>query len=215
VVRSRIADPNLAQRNEAWERKCRLALKHKMEKLYVKRADWKEELINFARNRVDTGALSNKAAKRFCKIMQSTLEEKVSYTEFRHALLEAAYGCHCSDLGLKDEAWKEYFCAQLDTKIFALLPHNKQKQLIESGMITHDPNWKCEMHDLRTLWLVNPGSGELEMCDYLPDLQKVTFRSQKEWFPQELGERRAWTFPDNYIAWKHGPLFNVKKMMEI
>jgi hypothetical protein len=215
VIHSRTADTRLRSRNHEWERKCKLALKNKMNKLYVKRGDWKDELINFARNRVDSIALSNTEIKRFNKIIQSKMVVDVSITDFRMSVLEAAYDCHCRDLALNDNEWKDFFCEQIDTKLFELLPQRQQKLLIQSGMITHDPNWKLEMHDFRTLWMVNPGSGELEMCNYLPDLKRVSFRCQKEWFPQVLGEKRGWTFPDNYIAWNNEPLFNVKKLMEI
>jgi hypothetical protein len=215
VIHSRAADSRFGSRNAVWERKCKVALKNKMDKLFVKRGDWKDALIEFARNRVDTIALSANAVKRFHKLIQSGMDENVSYTDFRHRILQAAYDCHCRDLAQKDKEWKDFFCEQIDTKIFELLSNRHQKQLIESGIITHDPNWKLELYDIRTIWLVNPGSGELEMCDYLPDLNKVTFRSQKEWFPQVLGEKRGWTFPDNFLAWKHGPLFKVKEMMEI
>lgn len=215
VVQSRAADPKIDSRNAEWERKCKLALKNKMDKLYVKRGDWKEGLIEFARNRVDTISLSNKAVKRFNKMIESIMDEDVSYTDFRQAILQAAYDCHCQDLCFKDKDWKSFFCEEIDTKLFEFLSKKNQQKLIESGIITHDPNWKLEMYDFRTMWLVNPGSGQLEMCNYIPDLNQVTFRSQKEWFPETLGPRRGWTFPDNYLAWNHGPLFNVKKMMEI
>ncbi len=214
VVHSRAADPIIGTRNNDWERKCKLALQHKMDQVYTKYGDWKERLIDFARNRKDTIALSEKAVRRFKAKMQEKIEGNISYKDFRAAVLEEAYNQHCQDLCNKDSKWKENFCENFDTKIFKTMSGRKQKQLIGTGIVTHDPNWKREMNDYRIIWLVNPGTGNLEMCNYLPDLALVSFRGQKEWFPQG-GEHGGWDFPDNYVAWKNGPLFNVKKLMAI
>jgi hypothetical protein len=215
VAEARAADPRIGARNGPWEKLCTRAIRTLSKRLMAdsdtngkiskKNA---QALIDFARNREDSVSLSQKAIIAFLKRVQS-ISYASSVKEFRTALLNAAYDAHKLDTNIDDHGWKILLAEELDSYLFTLLPEIQRQQLLQSAIITHDPNWKAGVHDYRFAFMVNPGSGEIELCCYLPDLKKISFMDQTDWFPK--GKHAYWEFPDNYRAYASQPLFNVKK----
>ena len=212
IVQSRAADPKIGERNGPWDQRCFRMLTKKMQNININAIDWRNQLIEFARDRSDHIYLSEESSRLFRKKMEA-VPEKISITEFRTAVLKNAYDVHCEELCGIDKEWKNKLLEFFDSKIFDLLSPAEKKKLIASGIITHDPNWKSEMHDRRVIWLINPGSGKLEFCNFIPDTGAVTFREQEGWFPQNKGPYQNWEFPNNVLKWSDRTLFKRKKLL--
>ncbi|MEM1282062.1 MAG: hypothetical protein AAGG81_00770 [Chlamydiota bacterium] len=167
-------------------------------------------IIEFARNRRDVMELSLLGKEKFMKLMNE-VPYGLSIKDFRKALVEKITIVRKEEMGLTkdDKDWEEKLMEQIDTKIFELLPEETRSTLIESGLVTDDPNWSSGVHALFFIWMVNPGTGELELCHYNKDLQKVEFIHQDIWFPKKKGY--YWYLPKNYVTFHGEPTFNVKK----
>lgn len=213
VAKARAADPMIEDRNSTWEQQFAKGLHNYFKTLEsendLDESEIKESLITFARDQEDSMALSANAIKLFlneaCKIPSG-----LSIKDFRQAVVNAASLAHESDVHMKDGSWKIKLSVVIDNRLFAMLTNEKQEQLLNSAIITHDPNWREGIYDFRTGFMVNPGSGKLEFCRFLPDLKKVNFFEQNAWFPTGT-KHGSWQFPDNYRTYASAPLFNVKK----
>jgi hypothetical protein len=220
VFKSRAADKKIGERNRVWEDRFQRVFNNFAIRLVPDSADGinkisrstAEKLIDFARNRKDTMALGPAAVRRFKNLMRR-VPRGASVSEFRKALVSAAYRAKCEEIGGEDPKWKEKFCEYLDSKLFAILPDEAKERLVRSGIVTHDTNWKKGIHDIHFIFLVNPGTAEIELARYSPDTKKVKFMDQKDWFPQG-GKHANWQFPDNYRVWSGAPLFNVKEHID-
>ena len=220
VFKSRAADKKIGERNRVWEDRFQRVFNNFAIRLVPDSADGinkisrstAEKLIDFARNRKDTMALGPAAVRRFKNLMRR-VPRGASVSEFRKALVSAAYRAKCEEIGGKDPKWKEKFCEYLDSKLFKILPDETKERLVRSGIVTHDTNWKKGIHDIHFIFLVNPGTAEIELARYSPDTKKVKFMDQKDWFPQG-GKHANWQFPDNYRVWSGAPLFNVKEHID-
>lgn len=221
TAHSRAADPKIGKRNAPWEGRCERSLRNYAKTLVAEnRMDMRvqrgiaEQLINFARNRKDTLALSPTAVQAFIEKARA-IPNRLSVQEFRSAAIQAACEAHRMDVHRNDSQWKEKLCEEFDTKLFTVLPMGDQQKLIQSGIVTHDPNWKNGIYDYRSIFMVNPGTGKIEFCKYLPDLQSVRFMEQDAWFPRKQGGHGYWEFPENYRVYDEQPFFNVRKHMDL
>ncbi|MEC7839491.1 MAG: hypothetical protein VX777_05590 [Chlamydiota bacterium] len=221
VISSRAEDPNIGSRNVYWERKFSSILKNKTKQLagnrdlsekVTKRLG--EKIIDFARNRTDIMHLSENAINHLLEMVR-VFPKSLSNSEFRAKLMEAASLVRKNDLGLPgaDNRWDSMLARCLDNKIYELLPANQKKRLTVTGIVTDDTNWSDDVHVIFFTWLVNPGSGQLELCQYNKDLNKVSFMNQVGWFSRK--EYSRWTLPKNYVTYAHEPIFNVKKFTGI
>lgn len=222
VISSRAGDKNIGKRNAPWEQQFKIILGNFVKKLVSSEDDrtkkidksTADKLLDFARNRVDSIALSEQASKKFLELMKQ-VPSGLSVKEFRKAVVKSAYTARCEYLYCNDPGWKTSFCEYLDTKLFTALPKKSQEKLISSGIITHDTNWKEQVHDIHFIFLVNPGTGNIELTRFHPDTQVVGFMDQSDWFPKKSKGHGCWKFPDNYRSWSDAPLFNVKKYMDV
>lgn len=222
VVESRAADPNIGKRNLPWEKSFKLFFHKLVKKLVPSEEERKKQIsveaaakmLDYARNRKDIIALSEGASKHFERLMEK-VPHGLTVKEFRSAAVNAAYDARCNDLHGSDPAWKEKFSSFFDDKLFSVLPTKDKQKLIASGIVTHDTNWHSGVHDLLFIFLVNPGTGKIEMATFNQDEQKVNFMAQSHWFPRKEKRHGYWEFPDNYRVWKGAPLISVKRLMGI
>ncbi len=221
VFLSRAEDVKIGERNRVWEQRFKTVLNNRIKQLIPNQTDWRRKiqrdiamkLIDFARNRQDTIVLVPDAARRFLAYMER-VPLGISITDFRKTVADAAYRARCEILCGLDPEWKGKFCEYLDTKLFSVLSEESRNRLIESGIVTHDTNWKEEIHNIHFIFLVNPGTAQIELARFNPDTKEVTFMSQDDWFPRKSGGHGYWLFPDNYRVWPGQPLFNVRKHIE-
>lgn len=201
VAFARASDANIAKRNACWERIFARRLAKKL-----KDGHDKEALIDFARNRKNDNCLSKNSRSRFLE-RAAKISPKLSANQFRQELIKEAYEVYTDQQGGLDRGWKEHLCKSFDTKLFSLLPEQIRHELIKTGIATHDFNWKRGVHDCHALFMVNPATAKLELCNYMPDTGEIEFMPQGDWF------KGSWEFPRNYIAYESGPLFPYKKLM--
>lgn len=213
VFKSRADDINIRERNHCWENRYKTVFHKRMRELVSEEEmnkplsrDVADELFDFARNHKDSIRLSDSGVEKFREAM-SALPKKLSVQEFRKALVDAAYKIHCEDKGILNKDWKENFCLRVDTTLFSMLPKADQNRVIDAGIVTHDTNWKVSVYDCHLMFTVNPCSGELEICKYLPDLRNLSFMDQHEWFKNK---HNGWDFPNNYRVYAEAPLFKKK-----
>lgn len=221
VAHARAADPRIGKRNAPWEGRCERALRNYAKTLVAEGGMERritrgiaDQLIAFAKNRKDTLALSPTAVQTFLEGARG-IPGRLSVQEFRDAVIKIACEAHRMDVHRKDSNWKEKLCEEFDTKLFTVLPQEDQQRLIQSGIVTHDPNWKNGIYDFRSIFMVNPGTGKIEFCKYLPDLQTIRFMGQDAWFPSKQGGHGYWDFPENYRVYDEEPFFNVRKHMDL
>ncbi len=218
VVLARAADPVVGKRNHIWEQRFATALRNKI--LAV--VDWGDPItketasaiIDFARNRRDIVELSTAGREKFIQLMAEA-PYGLSVQEFRKTLVDHITAIRKEGMGISkvDSEWIEKITQHLDNKIFELLPEKEREALIASGLVTDDPNWCDGVHSLFFMWVVNPGTGKLELCRYNKDLQNVEFMHQGIWFPKKKGY--YWSLPKNYVTFHGAPTFNVKKFTGI
>ncbi len=222
VAIARSKDARIGKRNPYWERVFAASLREFVKKLIpeydpgspIEKAKAKQ-LIGFARNREDKLALSPTAITYFLDLTK-TFPSNLTISGFNRYISQAAYKARVSDIAREDKGWLPALHEHLDSKLFSLLPKTTRTQAIENGIITHDTNWKSEIHNLFFIFMVNPSSGKLEMAVYNPDLEEVSFMKQSAWFPKGKNNMYAcWNFPDNYRVWPGEPIINVKKMLDI
>lgn len=211
VFKSRAADDNIKEHNKTWEGKYSRIFHNKMKSLISEDdmnksipRDIVETMLDFARNHRDTNKFSPEASAKFRELM-SEAPTGLNIHEFREIVVKNAYKVHVEERGMIHKKWKEDLCPFLDSKLFALLPKKARECIINSGIVTHDSNWKVSVYNCHLMFTINPGSGQLELCKYLPDLNELTFMDQPDWFPEK--ERGKWQFPDNYRVYKDEPLF--------
>lgn len=217
VFDSRVCDVNIAERNKRWESRFTKILNKQLLTLIpddqLQKAIPQEAaaaLIDFARNHKDSRAFSKQAADKF-RLQMAVAPKDATVREFRKLVVDIASEIHEEDKGLKDNQWASSFCKFIDTKLFRLLPDEDRKKIIDAGIITHDSNWKVGIHNCSLMFTVNPASGQLELCKYVPDLESLSFMSQDGWFP--TGKRHGyWQFPDNYRVYSEEPLFQKRKI---
>lgn len=216
VFQSRADDTNIGERNKYWERRFKIVFNKKVKSLVEDEEMDKpisreiaEELLSFARNHKDTNKLSEEGVEKFREAM-AALPKRLSVQDFRKELVETAYKIHCAEKGLPDKHWRGTFKNFVDTTLFSLLSKADQSKIINAGIITHDSNWKVSVYDCHLMFTINPGSGKLELCKYLPDINHLSFMGQDSWFPK--GKHVGWEFPNNYRVYKEEPLFNMKKL---
>jgi hypothetical protein len=217
VTHARKLDPSIGKRYHYWESHYSLALKNFIntqlpdtswdEPITKKAAD---TIINFARNRSDVMGLSAESKEKLVQLMSDEPYGQ-SIQAFRKSLIDHSTTVRKEEMGLSkpDKEWIEKITEQLDNKIFELLPVEERQELIASGLVTDDPNWCDGVHSLFFMWVVNPGTGKLELCRYNKDLQNIEFMHQKCWFPKKKGY--YWSLPKNYVTYPGEPTFNVKK----
>jgi len=216
VIFARASDPKINNRNAYWEKFCK---KHLEKILKVFTRDQTLELavkdinihkfVNFACNRVDSVALSSKASQRFLKLA-AELPKSLSYKNFRNNILDLALKVREEDFVYFDKKWIKNIESNLDTKLFAQLSKKEKNHLIKSGIVVADTNWQRHLHDVFFMFLVNPGSGKLEMAQYEIDRKRVTFMDQYSWF-----EKGHWSLPKHYLRYEEEPIINPHEMTEM
>lgn len=203
IFKARSEDPKIGRRNPFWERSFNAIFRRKLEEVLEGREeeaklslDEAHHLIAFARNMVDTKKISDEGIQR---IKDSANFSLIGLTipHFKQKLLDLAFNVYSKERGYKAPQWKEGLSTLLDNKIYSLMPREKQLLLSEVGIVAYDTNWKDGIHNIYFIYTVNPGTGQLELCRYIPDLKHLTFMSQKEWFPKGK-EGARWNLPDNY-----------------
>lgn len=217
LVESRRQDPRIGKANPHWEGKLKSIFAKKMP-LLLPYVDFQSSitqehralLLDYARHRQDTIALS---ASEIQEIRQAVanLPEALSAQAFRKALVKCAFEAHCKALGYSPKKWKKMIESLIDNRLLEVLPASAIQKLKQSALITSDTNWTMGIHHIFFAYLVNPGSGELELCDYNKDTKAIYFRPQGEWFPKGK-EGRAWEFPGQYRTYASAPIFNFRKI---
>lgn len=218
VYTSRAADPNIGERNSYWEKQFALIFNHKLKSLIQDVDDSEkipediaESMLDFARNHRDTNKFSPEDIEKF-RTAAADIPKRLSVQAFREEVVNIAYKIHCDSKGRDDKSWKKSFAVLVDTKLFKFLPKKDQEAIINTGIVTHDSNWKVTVYDCHLMFTVNPGSGKLELCKYEPDLNSLSFMGQSEWFPSGKNHG-SWQFPDNYRVFQGRPLFNMNKLL--
>lgn len=218
VSDARASDERIGCRNAVWENQLAKKLDLLLNSLInnnelqeIVSNETAKVMIDFARNQEDSFALSPNATAKFLQDADK-IPHGLSIKDFRNAIAEVALNAHTADVIVRDKTWKNKLATEIDNRLFEMLDENKKEKLLNSAIITHDPNWKKGVYDYRLGFMINPGTGNLEFFRFLPDLKSVTFFDQKDWFPMGKGHG-SWQFPDNYRTYATGPLFNVKKYM--
>ncbi|MBA3958066.1 MAG: hypothetical protein H0X51_06705 [Parachlamydiaceae bacterium] len=106
------------------------------------------------------------------------LPESLSVTDFRNALIQE----------LKDVAPAEFtrynsvFIRSIDTLLFNVaLPPEQRKILAQSSLHFADSNWQHKAKDIHFCFVVNPGTGLLEVCEVLEDGSGLLALDQDKW----------------------------------
>lgn len=213
---SRAQDPQIKEREKYWEERFEKVIRAKLLSLMGKGAlrnpisiKHAKRMVAFVKNHIDTNKLSPKGAQKLREEM-AQVYPPITLVEFRKALVNKAYAIHIEEKGVKDEEWKRNFATAIDTELFKLLPVQDRETIIESGIVTHDSNWKIEIYNCHFMFTVNPMTGKLEYCRYIPDTKRLAFMNQDHWFPSG-GHKGHWWFPDNYRVYSSEPLFNENK----
>jgi len=221
VIDSRARDPKVGKRYRPWEETFKRRLNNEIKALVPDAADGSRltretvrSLINFVRNRKDRLALSPEGAQRFRSEAQE-LPSGMSNTEYRKALVEIAQRVHQEEIasGVKDKFWLEKFVPLLDNKLLSILNPGQVQQLMNSAICTSDTNWRDGIHAIHFIFMVNPGSGEIELCRWVPDTSEVGFMEQTAWFPKKEGH--DWNLPKNYHVFEHEPMVRIKELVEV
>lgn len=213
-------DPRVGRRYLDWERRSGQSLKNKAMMLLAKKdpkkaagRDFVRELVSFARDREDSYAFSKEAQAKLHRLA-SSIPKKLSNTEFRTALYEIAKHVHEEEVGYRhDHGWSEKILEALDTKLMALLPEEEREVLLESGILVADTNWKEGVKDIYFMFMVNPGSGKIEMMRYRPDDEVISAQGQTDWFFKKGNTH--WELPKNYIRFAEEPMINLHSTVEM
>lgn len=98
--------------------------------------------------------------------------------KFREAIFELSKAC-------KEDFCREIDLTRLKIQIDKLISENLtpslMKKLKSSAVIVADTNWFNGIHDIFLCFMVNPGSGELELCKTYDNMEQFFFIDQKEW----------------------------------
>lgn len=219
VAESRTGDPKVSERNEIWENNYKKVLKKKLISLHphlVWKDKIKEEtakaLLDYAKTRKDSIAFTAKGTEQLVRLMKN-IEGDLSICQFRKILLANAYKVHCEELFEKDNRWLNLIAEYIDEMLFKVLPEEYQDKLINAGIVTHVSLWANGIHNNRFIFMVNPGTAELEFCSYVQDTRSVEFMHQDEWFDQDPENYSRSDFPLQYREWKNTSLYTTKGWM--
>lgn len=215
VIKSRASDERVGKRYPHWEQQFKTVFRNKMKDFFPsdsKDAPITQEgvqaAIDFARNRTDTVAFSEKEAGLF---LQETaqLSNDLSIQEFRTEVVRIAQEVREKSLGGKDKEWKDTLTPILDNKIFSFLEKSDQEKLRKASIRPHDTNWGSGIHDIYFCFMVNPGTGKIELCREVVDTGSVSFMEQSSWFGKKKGKR--WSLPGVYRIYPGQKEYEVAK----
>ncbi|MGK0181681.1 MAG: hypothetical protein ACI9YB_000971 [Halioglobus sp.] len=218
IIHSREKDPKVGKKYPHWNQRFKRVLKNKAKEFFPDISDSAcitrqgyRDLLSFARDRKDSVGFSDIAAEQFREAIAQVADD-LSVMDFRKEVVRIASQIHDQELGGRDLSWKKSLIPTVDNKIFSLLPKHQQNKIKRTAIHAHDTNWNDGIHDLYFAFILNPCSGEVEMCRKNLDTGKVHFLNQESWF--HSGGMK-WTLPDNYRVLAGQPLFNVRKYMGI
>lgn len=203
VCQSRAQDPRIGKRYLNWERRFKRVFENKIHAMLPGMRDSHQipapqamALINFARDRQDRIQLSETAAQCFRQEMEN-VPNGITVKQFRDAIVKAALKAHESEICGRDRSWLDSFTHHFDTKLFQVLGESAKQTILRSAVITADTNLREGIHDIHFAFLVNPGTGEIEMARYYPDHNEIEFMNQSCWFPTQ--ENHYWNFPSRPV----------------
>lgn len=111
------------------------------------------------------------------------ISDKFSIKEFRNEIIEIFM-----DLGSLYKREANKFCIKLDTILCQSLEPKLREGLEKSAVHFADTNWSNEGRDLHFCFLVNPGTGNLEIWECYEDGSKFFALNQKNWLFDEEWE---------------------------
>ncbi|SCA63722.1 hypothetical protein SCG7109_AY_00040 [Chlamydiales bacterium SCGC AG-110-M15] len=217
---ARESDPGVGRRYLPWERRSGQSLQNKIKMMIGDRDQdmhagkkFAKEFVDFARNREDSFAFSEKGGARIRELARA-IPRRASYQEFRTDLYKIAKEVHEEEVGYRhDKVWMEKILEGLDSHLISLMPKRHFDVLLSSGIVCADTNWKEGISDAYFLFVVNPGSGEIEMLRFFPDDNRIKAMGQEDWFSKKGNVE--WLLPRNYIRYPEQPIINIHNALEM
>lgn len=219
VARARACDPKIRKRHEPWEKQMAGALKQKIKFMFPKanpetalRKREIQRVVDFARNRVDRTELSPREAQRFREEM-SKFRGVISIKEFRTEMLNILKGIREQETGMRAIDWVKRLSEWVDTKLFKLLPEEWQDGLLKTAIPLCDTNWNAGISHIYFAFVVNPGTGTLELANYNMDKGTLRFWERDQWFKR--AKYHNWSLPKHYIRYREEPLASKSDFIDL
>lgn len=113
--------------------------------------------------------------ERVANVMNK-FEDELPIREFREKIINLL-----SPLFTEEQITKEELCDQVDMLLLDNLPEKIKLRVKESALHFADTNWSDGIHDIHLCFLVNPGTGDLEIWAAYDDNQKFFPISKNQW----------------------------------
>lgn len=134
--------------------------------------DTREALIHLVEQRILPTFLPKVTREEFQKQVK-TIPENISIKKYRDSLIDIFYKLHGEV--------EHKVVQQLDTMLCHSLPKERKTKLFSSIIHFADTNWCRGVNDIHLGFMINPGSGELEVWEVFDDNSFCIALDQKNW----------------------------------